>query len=310
LALDAVCDEAAWRDPAVAKRRFERRSVVVATRWRSHDPQVTAASAPGADDLYVVKIILRTTKLHFSVAGKTVHDGRASAGLLHVTEPATPVRGQFQGPFDVLHLFVPNSLLQEHAEAFGMSGSCGLPLAPRLMPDSVTERLARTLLSTEQLDDGFTPIFADCVSGAIVARLLSLKAAQRGRSERKVSELPKWRLKRAIAYIEDRLADPISLSDLASETGLSCMHFAAQFRATTGLRPHEYLLRRRIERAQELLLEPDSSLVDVALSVGFKTQAHFTTIFGRFVGQSPHVWRVGRRLDRAGARARTAAGIT
>jgi AraC-like DNA-binding protein len=299
MAVGAVCGEAVWRDPAVAGHRIERRDAIIATRWQSHEPHVTEASARSADDVYVVKIVLRTTKLHFSVAGKTVHDGRASAGLLHVTEPGTLVRGQFQGPFDILHLFVPTSLILEHVEAFGMSGCCGLPLEHRLVPDAVTERLGRTLLAAEQLGDGFTPIFVDCLTGAIVARLLSLKAGQLARSERKASELPKWRLKRAISYIDDRLAEPITLSDIASETGLSCMHFAAQFRATTGLRPHEYVLRRRIERAQELLLEPDASLVDVALSVGFKTQAHFTTIFGRYVGQSPHAWRVGRRLDRA-----------
>jgi AraC-like DNA-binding protein len=69
------------------------------------------------------------------------------------------------------------------------------------------------------------------------------------------------------------------------------MHFAAQFRAATGLRPHEYLIRRRIERAQELLLTSRLSLVDIAMDVGFRTQAHFTTVFGRFVGETPSVWR-------------------
>jgi len=304
LPVDAVRSEAIWRDPAAAGHRIDQRGAAIATRWQAHEPCVTEASARSADDLYVVKIVLRTTTLHFSVAGKTIHDGRASAGLLHVTEPGTSVRCQFNGPFDILHLFVPLALIKEHREAFGIGGSCGLPLEPRLMPDSVTERLARTLLTAEQLGDGFTPIFVDCLSGAIVARLLSLKAGQSARSEGKASQLPKWRLKRAISYIEDRLAEPITLLDIASETGLSCMHFAAQFRATMGVRPHEYLLRRRIERAQEFLLQPNASVVDIALSVGFKTQSHFTTIFGRFVGQSPHAWRVDRRLDRAGARPR------
>jgi hypothetical protein len=59
-----------------------------------------------------------------------------------VTEPGAPVRGQLHGAFDVLHLFVPVPLIMEHVEAFGVSGSCGLPLEPRLMPDAVTERLA------------------------------------------------------------------------------------------------------------------------------------------------------------------------
>jgi AraC family transcriptional regulator len=62
------------------------------------------------------------------------------------------------------------------------------------------------------------------------------------------------------------------------------------------LRPHEYLLRRRIERAQQMLLGTGMSLVDVALSVGFQTQAHFTSVFKRFTGQPPRAWRESRRV--------------
>jgi AraC-like DNA-binding protein len=85
------------------------------------------------------------------------------------------------------------------------------------------------------------------------------------------------------------------LSDLAAFAGLSRMYFAAQFRAATGVRPHEYLLRRRVERAQDLLSTSGQALVEVALSVGFQTQAHFTTVFKRFVGQTPHRWRCRNR---------------
>ena len=63
--------------------------------------------------------------------------------------------------------------------------------------------------------------------------------------------------------------------------------FAAQFRAATGMRPHEYLLFRRIAHARELLATSQETLVDIALGVGFQTQAHFTTVFKRFVGATP-----------------------
>src|SRR6202040_1722705 len=114
----------------------------------------------------------------------------------------------------------------------------------------------------------------------------------------KVGELARWRLKRAIDYVEAQLDKPRSLADVASASGLTRMHFAAQFRAATGLRPHEYLLRRRIERAQEML-GTGMSVVDVALSVGFQTQSHFTSVFKRFVGQPPRAWRQlhGERND-------------
>jgi len=86
----------------------------------------------------------------------------------------------------------------------------------------------------------------------------------------------------------------VSLADVASSAGLTRMHFAAQFRAATGLRPHEYLSRRRIERAQDMLVGTGMSLVDVALSVGFQTQSHFTSVFKRYSGQPPRAWRDSR----------------
>jgi AraC-like DNA-binding protein len=91
--------------------------------------------------------------------------------------------------------------------------------------------------------------------------------------------------------LEANLAEPISLADIASAAGLSRMQFAAQFRAATGLRPHEYLLQRRIEHAQDLLLNSCLPLVEIALDVGFKTQAHFTTVFARFVNETPNALR-------------------
>lgn len=112
--------------------------------------------------------------------------------------------------------------------------------------------------------------------------------------------LPNWRLRRVEVYIDAHIEETVTLADLARVTGLSPMHFAAQFRAATGIRPHEFLLRRRIDHAQAMLADPRARLVDVALSVGFQTQAHFTTVFKRFVGQTPHRWRCAEsRFDDA-----------
>ena len=103
--------------------------------------------------------------------------------------------------------------------------------------------------------------------------------------------LSRWRLTRVAAYIDERLSESIQLQDMARAAGLSRMHFAAQFRVSTGLRPHEYLLRRRVDLAQRLMTETGNSLADIALSCGFQSQAHFTTVFGRLLGITPHRWR-------------------
>ena len=156
--------------------------------------------------------------------------------------------------------------------------------------DPVIERLGMALLESEQLGGAFGPIYADCLSIAIVSRMLALTSGAIKCEKRSVAELTKWRLKRVFDYVDAHLNEPISLADVAGAAGLTRMHFAAQFRAATGLRPHEYLLRRRIERAQVLLCK-NVPTVNVALAVGFQSQAHFTSVFKRFVGQPPHTWR-------------------
>jgi AraC family transcriptional regulator len=168
--------------------------------------------------------------------------------------------------------------------------------------DPVMQRLSDALVAAEATHDAHSAILADALRLAILTRKITRqKTAERAGADlegvaghharRMVRSLQKWRLQRVQQYVDDNLSAKISLQDLASVAGLSRMHFAAQFRAAVGMRPHEYLLKQRIERAQELLKQVDVPLVEVALTIGFQSQAHFTTVFKRFVGDTPNHWR-------------------
>jgi AraC-like DNA-binding protein len=289
-----VDDEREWRVLRQTSTNALSASRVISARWRGDREAAREFAAETGADGHVVKIVLRTMNIRLSVSGRIVQDGIITPGSIHVTEPAAPVRCHFRGPYDVLHLHVPNTLIADCAH--DMPGQPAPVLCSDAVPrkDITVDSLGRALLEANRVGGSFGQLYADCVSIAIVARLLA-SARCAGTSERsKGGKLAKWRLKRAIDYLEARLAEPVSLADLASSAGLTRMHFAAQFRAATGLRPHEYLLRRRIERAQEMLVGTGMSLVDVALSVGFQTQAHFTTVFKRYAGQPPRAWRDAR----------------
>jgi AraC family transcriptional regulator len=168
--------------------------------------------------------------------------------------------------------------------------------------DRVIKSLSCALHAAEQGNDQHC---ADALRFAIVVRFLGLQSDTRTAVEpveielrrRQVQPLQKWRLKRVVEYVDLHLSAKITLAELAAVAGLSRMHFASQFRAATNLRPHEFVLRRRVQRAEELLQNTTTPIVEIALSIGFQTQAHFTTIFKRFVGSTPHRWRaVGRDL--------------
>jgi AraC-like DNA-binding protein len=106
--------------------------------------------------------------------------------------------------------------------------------------------------------------------------------------------LQTWRLRRVQEYIRSHISDTIRLTDLANAAGLTRMYFAAQFRARTGVRPHDYVIRQRIARAQALLMIPQTKISDVGFCVGFANQAHFTTVFRRYTGITPHRWRLSQ----------------
>ena len=96
---------------------------------------------------------------------------------------------------------------------------------------------------------------------------------------------------RVLEFIEEHLADNLSLEMIASVAGFSPFHFARRFRAATGLSPHQYIIGRRVERARLLLLATNLTLAAIALEVGFASGSHLALHFKRVVGESPSHYR-------------------
>jgi AraC-like DNA-binding protein len=103
--------------------------------------------------------------------------------------------------------------------------------------------------------------------------------------------LAPWQLRRVVGYIEANLDSSIKNADLAAVARLSLFYFNVAFRKSVGDSPHEYIIRRRMERAQGLMLSTGASLSDIAATCGLADQAHFTRLFRRVVGESPGAWR-------------------
>ena len=99
--------------------------------------------------------------------------------------------------------------------------------------------------------------------------------------------LARFQLSRAIDFMHANLAHDISLTSLAGAAGLSPFHFARLFKKSTGLSPHQYLLRLRVERARGLLMQSGASIAEVAVAVGFCDQSHLASHFKRVYGVSP-----------------------
>jgi AraC-like DNA-binding protein len=103
--------------------------------------------------------------------------------------------------------------------------------------------------------------------------------------------LPPAALRRIREYIEAHLNDSIELAELSAIAGMSVFHFARQFKQTTGITPHHYLVRRRIERVKELLAGTELSLSEIAFATGFADQSHLARHFRQIAGVTPRYFR-------------------
>jgi AraC family transcriptional regulator len=104
-----------------------------------------------------------------------------------------------------------------------------------------------------------------------------------------------WQAKRVEAHIDTNLARKVLIDDLARLVGLSNGQFCRAFKCTFGMPAHVYLMHRRIEVAQGLMLRTSAPLSEIALRCGMSDQAHFTRTFRRVVGETPCLWRRTRR---------------
>jgi AraC family transcriptional regulator len=103
--------------------------------------------------------------------------------------------------------------------------------------------------------------------------------------------LAPWQAKRTIALIDEHLEDGTRITDLAAQVRLSQSHFSRAFKEFFGRAPQQFILERRVERAQELMLTTDNQLCDIAHACGFADQSHFSRTFRKIIGLSPNGWR-------------------
>ena len=155
------------------------------------------------------------------------------------------------------------------------------------LQDSRIEHICLALL-TELLEGGRTgQLYVECLATALAAHLLRAYTS----TPRPLHETPKGLskplLRRVTSLIEDRLADDLSLTELASEVGLSPSHFSSLFRKETGFSPHQYVVQRRVERAQHLLRSTELPINEITSIVGFYDQSHLVRQIRRVLGVTP-----------------------
>jgi AraC family transcriptional regulator len=269
-----VCEEPAWRSP-VFEREWLKADILV-SRWVDRCRSVRRATTVPPSDRRIISVALKPTRLKLGNGSGIVFEGAMPAGTVQTAGTNQITTAEFYEPCDFVHFHVSHEYVQNLQNAFGSTPALG----QMVVRDPLAELLVRTLIET---DNG---PYVEAIGQTFVMHIAKLELTRST-----ANALPKWRLKRVEEYIAAHLGETMSLANLAAAAGLSRMHFARQFRAATGLRPHEYVLIRRIESAKSLLSNTRMPLVDVALTTGFQTQSHFSTVFKHLTQETPARWR-------------------
>jgi AraC-like DNA-binding protein len=250
--------ERRWRQPD--QRAAAAPDDITISRWTCTQTGIRHEEATTPADRYFFAIALKTSRAKLTRGRHTIFDGVMPAGTLYIGAPSQQLSAQFYTPCDFLHFHVSaDSYFPALRPGAGPASAESLNDLV-LLRDPFAEQLAKALTERGHSADRE---FARCIGQALAMHL-----ARRELPQAKVNALPKWRLRRVEEYVGTHFDHCVSLSELAKVAGLSRMHFAAQFRAATA---------------------------EVALTVGFCTQAHFSTVFKRITGDTPARWRCASR---------------
>jgi AraC family transcriptional regulator len=200
---------------------------------------------------------------------------------------------RWEGSKDSLHIYLePSQVARVAAETFELDPS--RTVVPPLDALIVPELRAAMLAVDAELAAGGSggPLMIESLANVMAIHLIRHFLGPRRLASRPDRVLPRRKLDLVTEYIMENLEAKLTLEQMASLVNVSPYHFARQFKTTTGLPPYQYVIRRRVERAQHLLrAEGGLSLVEIALRVGFSDQSQFSSHFKRIVGITPGQFR-------------------
>jgi AraC family transcriptional regulator len=250
--------------------------------------------------------------------GGTIRQGREVAGDLDIIPARTASYWELKQEGTALVMCVPDDLLRAVAAQLDRDPN-DIEVADRFqMRDPVIEHIGWTI----KADIESNPDRASCVSRsreipprmpcetgsrllrdslgvALAARLLQRHYRGSLPMREVRGGLSHTKLERVIAHIEDNLASKLSLPAIAEIAGMSVSHLKTLFRNSTGVPVYEYVLRRRVERAQLLLRNQRFSIAEIAVATGFAHQSHLARHMQRILGYTPSSLR--RRSPRQSA---------
>jgi AraC family transcriptional regulator len=243
------------------------------------------------EDTFIVAMYLTPVPHHeLWSRGRSVISQGYAANSMRIVNLIEEYSAYITCAHESLVLYLPRLAVNDFAEESGAPRISHFVCPPGII-DPTMVHLASALLPAFQRPGEARKLFIDHLTLAMLTHLYGSYGGARPGTAFAKGGMTRLQANRAKEFLGAHCADDLSLVDAARACGLSRGHFTKAFRVATGLTPHQWLQRYRIDKAKHLLLSPALTIAEIALSCGFADQSHLTRVFSRLVGDTPAAWR-------------------
>lgn len=267
------------------------------SRLKNNRPQPGRSLAPRPEEAFVFQIPLimcPDPDVRYS-GGRFNKPTSCIPGHSYLFDLRTGPTRRLDFPFDNIRLYLSQSTLEEFAYQKGRRRIGGLMQRGFGASDPVLFRLSQTLQTVLEQSETVGSLLVDYIALAFCEHVVMRYSNANTPNRVRRAGLAPWQMRRVNEFFEAHLHGNPSILDLAGQCGLSSSYFSEAFKQTTGLTPHQWLLKQRIERAKTQLRETDASLATIASNCGFFDQSHFSRVFSRLEECGPKDWRLHNR---------------
>jgi AraC family transcriptional regulator len=232
---------------------------------------------------------------HVAVVKEQTLDGclrcdRFRDGDICLTPATAPVSVRLHDAIELISLYLePTFMRRIMAE---VTDADSFELVPQFkLSDPLIYQIGVALKANLESPGVYDRLYIESMATAISAHLLQHYSTQKLKAQNYSNGLPQTQLRQVTEYINEHSAQNPSLMQMAEIVQMSPYYFSRLFKQSTGLTPHQYLLKCRTEQAKRLLRTTNLSIAAIATQIGFVDQSHLARHFKRYVGMPPSQFR-------------------